>query len=302
MPRLLPLCGPASKGAPGPVRRRDGLRWLAGAAAASLGLPVRAQPRAAKAEYTWAVVPQFSTAELHRDWLPLVERVQRDSGIALRLHLVPGIPRFENDLLAGGPDFAYLNPYHAVMALRAHGYRPLLRDGRLLTGILVVRQDDAIRSVHELEGREVAFPAPNAFGASLWMRALLAERERVQVRPVYVQTHSNVYRQVLRGKAAAGGGVNLTLAQEQAEVRADLRVLMETPGVASHPIVAHPRVPLPVQQAVVTAVLALGRDSSAQAMLKEVAMGNPVAADYARDFQPLERYRLEKYVVLDHPA
>jgi hypothetical protein len=61
-------------------------------------------------------------------------------------------------------------------------------------------------------------------------------------------------------------------------------------------------VPLAVQQAVAAAVLALGRDRSAQALLKGVALANPVAADYARDFQPLERYRLEKYVVLDHPT
>ena len=50
-----------------------------------------------------SIVPQFQAAELHRDWLPLLERVSRDTGIALNLKLAPTIPRFEADLLGAGP-------------------------------------------------------------------------------------------------------------------------------------------------------------------------------------------------------
>jgi phosphonate transport system substrate-binding protein len=72
--------------------------------------------------------------------------------------------------------------------------------------------------------------------------------------------------------------------------------------VASHPIAVHPRVPAAVQQAVAEAVLGLARDSGAQALLKPVSLSHPVPADYARDYQPLERYQLERYVVLDRPG
>jgi phosphonate transport system substrate-binding protein len=282
-------------------RRRQWLRGLAGLAAGScLG-------RAGAAEgdrptYSVAVVPQFPAAEIHREWSPLLERIGRDIGVTLTLRHAANIPRFESELLAGLPDLAYMNPYHAVMAMRGPGYRPLVRDARPLSGILVVRQDDPIRSVRELDGRVLAFPAPNAFGASLWMRALLAEREQIQITPRYVQTHSNVYRQVVRGLVAAGGGVNHTLNQEAPELRQDLRVLMETPGVASHPLSAHPRVPLRVQQAVADAFMRLAGEPDGLALLKAVALDRPVPGDHARDYRPLERYRLDKYVVLDTPA
>ncbi|MBP8307284.1 MAG: phosphate/phosphite/phosphonate ABC transporter substrate-binding protein, partial [Burkholderiaceae bacterium] len=261
--------------------------------------PANAQSEPAAVRYTVAVVPQFPASEIHRDWTPVLERLSRDTGLSLSLRIAESVPRFEADFAAGGPDFVYLNPYHQILAMRAQGYQPLVRDARLLTGILVVRNSDPIRSVKELDGKEIAFPAPNALGASLWLRALLIEREKITFSPVYVQTHSNVYRQVIRGKSAAGGGVNNTLAQERDEVRAEMRVLMETPGVAPHPLSAHPRVPARARQALADALLHLGTDPTGQALLKDIQMPRPVRADHARDYQPLELYKLEKYVVRD---
>lgn len=269
--------------------------WLARAAAAptALALPARAQPT----RWTMSIVPQFAPAKLHRDWTPVLERIEANTGIQLVLKLAPTIPRFESDVLGGEVDFAYLNPYHQVMAHRSLGFVPLVRDSQLLSGILVVRRDDPIRSLGELDGKTLAFPAPNAFGASLWMRALLAEREKVRIQPQYVQTHSNVYRQVATGRAAAGGGIRHTLALERHEVRDELRVLFETPGAAPHPVSAHPRVPAAVRRAVAEALIGLSRDASGQALLKEVQLAAPVVADQARDYAPLERYQLERYVV-----
>jgi len=283
------------------TNRRRWLRHAFGTAGA-LAVPVWAQGVAERAAYSFVVMPQFTAGEIHRDWTPLLQRLGAEAGATLTLKLAPSIPRFEAEVLAGSPDFAYLNPYHAVMAMRAQAYLPLVRDHKPLTGILVVRRSDAVKSVQELDGREIAFPSPNAFGASLWMRALLAERERVQVTPNYVQTHTNVYRQVLLGKAAAGGGIHSSLLQERDEVRNELRVLLETPPAAPHPVVAHPRVPAKLRQAVADALLHCTRDAAGQALLQAVALPNPQAADYERDYRPLERFKLEKYVVLDRPA
>jgi phosphonate transport system substrate-binding protein len=249
--------------------------------------------------YSIAVVPQFPAAELHRDWTPLLQRVNQTTGLNVSLKLAPNIPRFESELLAGSPDFAFINPYHAVMAFKEQGYLPLLRNAQPLTGILVVQRQSPIRHLKELDRQEIAFPAPNAFGASLWMRALLAEREGIQISPSYVQTHSNVYRQVLRGRVAAGGGVNNTLKQESDEVQSLLRVLFETPGVAPHPLCVHPRVPAAVRQALSDAIAGLVNDAAGQGLLKNIFMSKPVKADYARDYQALEQYKLEKYVVLE---
>lgn len=269
--------------------------WIGTTLLGSAGT-VLAQP-ALTASWSIAIVPQFSPAKLQRDWAPLLERLERDSGCRLSLQLQPSIPRFEAEILAGQVDFAYMNPYHQVMARRSQGFVPLVRDSHALSGILVVRADSGLVKVRALDGLQVAFPAPNAFGASLWIRALLAEKEGITIRPSYVQSHSNVYRQVASGRMAAGGGIAHTLAQERDEVRQALRVLLETPSAASHPLSAHPRVPSDVRKAVTQALLRMAGDPAGRELLKAVQLPDPVAADHVRDYAPLSQYNLERYVV-----
>jgi len=250
-----------------------------------------------KPAYTLAIAPQYPAVTIHRDWTPVIERLMKETGATFTLAIAPSIPLFEESLFAGEPDFAYMNPYHEVMAMRAHGYVPLVRDSKLLTGIVVVSKDNPIKSVRELDGKEIAFPAPNAFGASLWIRALLAEREKIVITPVYLKTHSNAYRHVAVGKVLASGGVNHTLADEPEEIRSVLRVLLETPGAAPHPLSAHPRVPEAVRRAVADSLLGMSTDIPGQAILKAIDMVAPVRADYAKDYRPLEKMGLDKYVV-----
>ena len=103
--------------------------------------------------------------------------------------------------------------------------------------------------------------------------------------------------QVASGRMAAGGGIAQTLAQERDEVRDALRVLMETPGAAPHPISAHPRVPEAVRRAVGGALLNMARDPAGRELLRDIQMPDPVVADQRRDYAPLADIRLERYVV-----
>ena len=250
--------------------------------------------------YILAVVPQFTPSEVHRSWSPIVEKLSRAIGQQIEIKTYPSIQKFETAFLNGEIDLAYMNPYHAVMAKRAQGYIPLLRDdANRLTGILLVQRDSPIKSIKELNGKELAFPAPNSFAASLYMRALLAEQEKISITPRYLKTHSNVYRHVIMGEAVAGAGVNNTLKREPPEVQAQLRVLFETPGVAAHPLAAHPRVPEGLRQTVTNTLLEMQNDPAGQKLLADIQLPKPVRADYAKDYQPLEKLALEKYLVIE---
>lgn len=253
---------------------------------------------AAQKVYTISVVPQYNGVQLHTEWSPLLARIARDTGIQFQLVLAKTIPQFETTVLAGEPDFAYMNPYHAVMAKRAHNYQPFIRDSKSLKGILVVRQDSPYKTLHDLDKKSLGFPAPNAFGASLYMRALLTA-EQVDFQTQFLSTHSNVYRSVLNGTVAAGGGINTTLNDEAPEVRSQLRILYQTPESAPHPIVAHPRVPAEVVKTLRDALLNLSKDAEGQRLLAEIRMAQPINADYQRDYLPLERLKIEKFVILE---
>ena len=250
------------------------------------------------ANYTLAVVPQASPAETYRRWAPFAEQLQRATGQHLQLRVYRTFDEFETDLVNGRADFAYMNPYHFLMARKAQGYLPLVRDGsRLLSGQLLVRRDSPVQSIKDLDGKVIAFPDPNAFAASLYMRALLQDKAKIRFTPSFFGTHGNVYRHVILGDVAAGAGVNVTFARERAEIRDELRVLYETPGTAPHPLCAHPRIPADLREAVTKAVLELGKNENGRTLLKRIDILQPVRATYARDYRPLEKLDLKKFTV-----
>ena len=281
-------------------QRLDRRHWLqrsaAGSAATASALiwPV-GQSRAAT-HLNVSVVPQFQPVELQRTWGPALERLEQELGVHFNLRIAKDIPAFEDDFKNGRSDLVFMNPYHMVMARKAQGYEPVVRDVTPLAGLLVVHKDDPVRSVQDLKGKDIAFPAPNAFGASLWIRALLHEQHKVPFQAVYARTHTNAYRQVLVGRAAAAGGIRATLDREPDDVRKQLRVLIETPAVPPHPLAVHPKVAPSLRMGLLKAFERWRADSAGQALLQGIQMPRPVAASYGRDYALLEKLRLEKYV------
>jgi phosphonate transport system substrate-binding protein len=255
------------------------------------------QPNAGKV-YRFDVVPQFPAAKIYTTWSPLLQRVGQATGLCFELRVSATIPEFEQQFLKGESEFVFLNPYHAVLAYQKKKYQPLLADSEdLLTGILVVRADSPIKSLEELKGKQVSFPAPNSFAASLLIRAELAKK-KIDIQPVFVKTHSNVYRSVIGKDAMAGGGVNNTLDNEVAEVRQQLRVLYETPAYTPHPIATHPSVPAAVRDRFLKAMQQLTQDEEGRKLLDGINLTQPQAVTYAKHYKPLESLQLEKFLVL----
>jgi phosphonate transport system substrate-binding protein len=257
------------------------------------------QVRAAERVYSWIVVPMFSPTVVHRDWGPLMKVLEQRTGYHFKLVTADSFNFFEKQIFNGNVDFAYSNPYQTLIANRHQGYIPLVRDGqRRLTGILVVRKDSPLQQVKDIEGKKIVFASPNAFAVSLYMRAMLSEREGINFIADYVGTHSNAYRQVLLGRAAASGGIYRTLRKERPEVRENLRVIYEVPSTITHAVIANPKVPEEVRESVQKLLLELSATEKGQALLNSIFLPQPIKADFERDYAPLNSLNLDKYVVL----
>ncbi len=268
-------------------------RFILGAiAAVVLSLPVQAAEG-----YTFGIVPQFEARKLASIWEPIIAELESRTGYDFQIMGSPRIPEFEQAFMRGEFDFAYMNPYHSVMAMDGQGYRPLVRDGgRQLFGVLAVRKDSPHQSVADLEGQTIAFPAPNALGASLMMRAELTRRHGVSFSPNYVSTHSSAYLNVVLGEAAAAGGVMATFKAQDPQIRENLRILYETTKVAPHPIVAHPRVPDEVAERVRRTILEMAATQAGREMLARVPIRKAVEAS-VEDYLPLRELGLEEFIV-----
>lgn len=242
------------------------------------------------------VVPQFSSHRIHATWQPLLHQLSLQTGLQFELQAAPTIPDFEQAFLRGEYDLAYMNPYHFLMAQEAQGYQPLLRDhARSLSGILVVRHNVDVHSPQQLQGQRIAFPAPNALGASLLMRQELLDDFQLGFEAVYAKTHDSVYLNVILGQTLAGGGVRKTLAQQSDTVRSQLKIIHQTAPVAPHPLVFHPRL-AEHADAIQKMLMQLASEASVQKYWEQIPMQQPGPAQ-AADYAPLIDMDLQRFVV-----
>lgn len=245
-----------------------------------------------------AVVPQLTPLEMTRFWTPIVD-VLGQHGIACEMMVYPSIAAFEPEFLKGKADLVFLNPYHMVMAYKAHGYVPLLRDSRPLEGVLVVKNDSPVHTLEQLKDHRISFPAPNSFAASLYIRSVLDRQYRLPFEAHYAGSHRNAVRQVLVGDSVAAGVVKTTLEKEPPEVRQNLRVIYTTPAVPPHPLAAHPRVPVSVRAALVETLAVLAANADTQPLMAAIQMPHPVPANYKQDYAVLEKLKIEKFVQVE---
>ncbi len=253
-----------------------------------------AADRPAAPQYVFGVVPQFEQRKLYAIWTPIIEAVEKRTNIYLRLETTLTIPEFEKEYVAQKFDFAYMNPYYIVRGVAPGTYIPLVRDAKPHRGILVVRKNGPIKKISDLAGKTVAFPTPNALGASLLIRADLERLFGVTVKPLYVKTHSSVYLHVATDLAAAGGGVQKTLQEQDPALRNMLTVLYTTQAMPNLPVAAHRRVPADVREKVRRAFLELGGTEAGRALLAQIPI-QEIAPATLEEYLVIGTWGLERY-------
>jgi len=254
--------------------------------------------RAEAPTLSFGIVPQQAASKLAEIWGPLFAEVGRRAGVNLVFRTAPTIPAFEERLGQGEFDLAYMNPYHYVVFHEAAGYRAFVKEkDRKIKGIVVVKHDSPYRGIADLAGKTVAFPAPAAFAASILPQAEFG-RLGINITSKFVASHDSVYRAVAAGLQEGGGGIQRTFEAAPPEIRAQLRVLAETPAYTPHAFAAHPRVAPAVLARVKAAMIALADDEAGRRLLEPLAMQKGFAAAEDRDWsdiRALDLRQLEKY-------
>lgn len=244
--------------------------------------------------YTFAITPQFEQRRLIATWMPIVQEVEKRTGIRFKLTSMISVPEFEKELAKSTFDFIYCNPYNIIKSAPSPGYIPLVRDSVPMRGILLTRPDSDISKLSDLEGKTIAFPSPNALGASLIIRAELATLYHINILPKYVKTHSSVYFHVVNGLTDAGGGVEKTLQEQTSAVRDALKIIYTTREFPSLPVAVNPRVPRSDQEKVRNALIELGKTKEGKQLFARVPMQEVVPTSL-EDYAPMRAWGLESF-------
>lgn len=196
--------------------------------------------------YVMGVVPQQSPSRLFSSWQPVTEYLQQKTGLQVKFQTEKSIAEFEQKFQEGAYDFAYMNPYHFVVANQAQGYLAMVRANHDIRGVVVSMGTPV--NANSLQGANFLFPSPNAFAATLVIKYELNKKFGVQLdksnQVQYVNSHDSVYKGVERGIGTFGGGVERTLKSHKGiDKDCKLQVVYTTAAYPSHPIAFLPGMP-----------------------------------------------------------
>jgi len=244
--------------------------------------------------YTIGIIPSAPPVTMHKLWLPVADLLAAKTGLEFRLVHYDKMAEFERDIQGGGPDFIFSSPIQLVVAHASSGYVPLVRAEKPVAIGLFVRGDSSIHDLGDLEGKRISFVGSKNL-CSVTMRYLLSQYKKdLSFAIEYVGSTRNVIINVLLGKSDAASVFLPELDLESGETRAQLREIVETPQIASHPLSAHPRLPQAVRQAVTKAILSIAETADGAALLATLRLATPVTADYARDYKVLEEMDIKE--------
>ncbi|EEX92407.1 phosphonate ABC transporter periplasmic phosphonate-binding protein [Vibrio orientalis CIP 102891 = ATCC 33934] len=219
---------------------------------------------------TFGVVPQQSASRLVEQWGPVMDYLSEQTGQKIEFSTAADIPTFEKRLANGEYDIAYMNPYHYTVFSAKPGYQAMAKaKDKRIKGILVVRKDQNIESLQQLDSQKLAFPSPAAFAATILTQSDL-NQAGVDFEADYVSSHDSVYLSVAKGFYPAGGGVMRTFNSIPSELREQLKPLWITKPYTPHAIAYHPRLSASQAKVIRQALTNLENNASGQTQLKKL--------------------------------
>lgn len=248
---------------------------------------------AEKRVYTLAVIPNLPAMALYKNWTPFVEQLSRDLGIQLELKLFDKVTTFLEVTQSGQPDFIYSAPNMFFLTYQKQKYVPLVRSSTMLHGRVFVRKDSPYTKISDLKGKSIGFVGPKNVCSVITRHSLLTGQGKIDYTTTYAGSTINVAKSVMLGKVDAGATLDISMMNDLPELVKEFRILLETEPIAAHPLAAHPRVPVKLQEAMTTAVLALDRQEQGRRILETVKLSKPVKADYKRDYSVFAQYNFD---------
>jgi phosphonate transport system substrate-binding protein len=235
----------------------------------------------------FGVHPLHNPRRLETVFGPLTDRLQRATGVPLRLEASRSYQAFEDKLQARQFDFALPNPYQTVTA-EAVGYRAFAKmgDDERFFGILLTRKG-AAPTLEALRGKRIAFPAPTALAAAMMPQLLLAQAGLLPGRDyeaVYVGSQESSIASVASGEVTAASTWPPpwdAYCQQHPTVSATLAVAFRTQPLVNNGVVARDDVPADLIQRIRAELLALHEDAEGRAILARMNLSRFESADSA---------------------
>ncbi len=231
-------------------------------------------------EYVVGIYPLHNPKRLAELYGPIVDSL--NAGIPqahFRLEASRNYEEFEKKLFSGYFNFAVSNAYQTVRSLK-YGYRVFgkMGDDRMFRGIILVRKDSNIRTVHDLKGKKVSYPAISALAGTMMPQYYLQTHGidvNHDIENLYVGSQESSIMNVLRGHVAAGATWTVpwkVFVLENPEMAAQLEVKWQTEPLPNIGCVVRDDVPPILAEKVGMVLVGLGRTKEGRGILNKLGI------------------------------
>lgn len=232
----------------------------------------------------FGVLPLQSPTKLAEMFMPLVDYLQHRLHRPVQFVTAPSFAAFMRRVNAHEYDIVYLNPLLFTQAERS-GYRAVAKvAGEPFTGILVVRKNSPIKALNTeavSHGLVIGFPDPRAYAATVMTRSYL-KQQGIDVATCcsvrYFGSQDSVLVALNSGLVDIAGTWWPSLRSMAPAVRANLRVVAETPPQPQMPIAVSTKLSAELQREITNYLLGLRETPDGRRVLDRLGFPDGFAA------------------------
>jgi phosphonate transport system substrate-binding protein len=243
---------------------------------------------------SFGVFPNLSARQVVEIYRPLAQALEKHLKREVVIYSARDFRTFAQRTAKGEYDILLTAPHLAWLARQDAGYRPLLKYATPTHGLLVVRKDSDLHDPEALRGKTLARADALAVTVLATQTELAARglRAGVDYQLRDAGTHNNAVMQVINKKAEAAALGLHPYRLLAPDLRAQLRVLIESPPVSSLMYLTHPRLRDSEAQAIRKAMLAFAASSEGQAFMERGGYGGYASVD-GQELRAFRPYALE---------
>jgi phosphonate transport system substrate-binding protein len=261
--------------------------------AAAIGL--HSADAAAQKSYGFYVLNQRTVALTAQYWNPILTYVSAKSGVPLDLKLAKTAQEGNVIAEAGRYDFQYTNHFFTPERDRL-GWKVIARPaGPGIRSQIIVPVDSPIKTLQDLNGKDVAFVTPDGF-TGYWLPYDALLRANVKVKVVFTGNQEASSAQLRINKVAAAGVNSSVMARYGRRESFEYRALWTSEIYQDLCIMANPATPADKVAAVRAALIGMANDPAGRKVLEAGAellksagdLGFVAASD--RDYDNYRRF------------
>lgn len=191
------------------------------------------------------VHPLHNPKRLHEIFGPIAEYLSQNiDGVRFKIEASRNYAAYDKKLYSRQFHFALPNPFQTINSFK-HGYNVFAKmsDDENFRGIFLVRKDSNIKSVMDLKGHAVSFPAPTALAATMMPQYYLQQHGLNVMQDIdikYVGSQESSIMNVMLGNTKAGATWPppwRALSKERPELAKELTVIWQTSSLPNNSLV-----------------------------------------------------------------